>query len=162
MKSKLKFVAIVIVAILVMVGVFVFVNIGGAKISEGKYKIIGVEEYPDAYIQVEGNNIQFYNIDLNAIYQQGQLDNYNNMIEKGFPATYTDEQIKEYSDLNKMFVENSYTIDYETNDDNKSGTFTYIHYCIVDNAAFGFVLEYDSFNKTIQINSPIKNILFEK
>lgn len=162
MKNKIKSIVVAILAVLVMAGVFMFVNIGGAEISKGIYELVGYEEYPDAYIVVEDDTIQFFNIDLNAIYQQGQLDNYNKMIEKGFQSDFTNEQVKEYSDLNAMFVTNPYTIDYEQSNDNKTGTFTYIYYCIRENSAFGFVLEYNSFDKTIQINSPIQNLLFER
>ncbi len=166
MKGKIILIIGVVIAILVVAGILIFVNIGGAEISEGKYKLVGYEKYQDAYILVKDNTIQFFNIDLNDIYQQGQLDNYNKMVEKGFPSDFTDEQVKEYSDLNDMFANNPYTIDYEfykeLYSDDKTVKFEHRYNCFRDNSAFGFLLEYNSLDKTIQIISPIQALLFKR
>ncbi len=162
MKGKIKIISILIVSVLLLATMIFVINIGGAQIAEGKYKIVGYKEYPNAYIEVKGNYIKFYNIDLNAIYQDGQVDNYVNMIEAGYESDLSDEQVKTLSDLNEMYVNNSYMIDYQDVEDNKNGTFSYIYFCLQDDHPFGFVLEYNSFDKTIQINSPIKKLLFER
>lgn len=162
MKTKLKIVVSIVVAIVILIATIMIVSIGGAEIAEGRYEIVGYDVYPDAYIMVEENSIQFYNIDLNAIYQEYQSDNYQKMIEAGIVSNVTEEQLENMSDLNAMFVSNPYIIDYEQQLDNKSGTFTYVYFCLKDGNTFGLVLEYNSFDKTIQINSPVIKLLFER
>ena len=63
-------------------------------------------------------------------------------------------------DLNRKFVSNPYTIEYD--EDQKAGTFTYTHFCMSDQGLFGLVLRYDSLHKTIEIKSPVKDIVFKK
>lgn len=161
MKSKIKIIIGAIIAIALLVVCYGIVKIGGAEITEGKYMICDFDSYPDAYIEVKENMIQFYNIDLNAIYQEYQLSNYKKMVDSGFQSAMSDEQVAKDADLNEMFVNNGYEIDYET-DDSKQGTFTYVYFCMSSDNLFGLVLEYDSLHKTIQINSPVMNLIFEK
>ena len=74
--------------------------------------------------------LYFHNIDLNAIYQEEQMKSYMSMVESGATSSITDEQLKEISDLNSLFVSNPYELDYESiGDESKSGTFTYIYFC---------------------------------
>lgn len=163
MKKFIKIGLGVFLAVALLVVVIVIGKVGGAQIAEGTYKIKECKDYPDAYISVEENKVQFHNIDLNAIYQEEQMKSYMSMVESGATSSITDEQLKEISDLNSLFVSNPYELDYESiGDESKSGTFTYIYFCYNSNSPFGLVLEYNSFDKTIQINSPVLNLIFEK
>lgn len=40
----------------------------------GTYEVVGFERYPDACLVVENDTVQFFNIDLNEIYREGQAD----------------------------------------------------------------------------------------
>lgn len=162
MRSNIKIILIVIVVLMLLIGIIVYANIGGAQMAEGTYKVIGYDKYPDAYIKVEGNGVQFYNIDLNAIYGAYQLEDYNTLVSGGYIECMEADVLANVSDLNKAFVDDSYIINYEEREGSKEGTFTYIHYCFDDSNMFGLVLEYNAFDKTIQINSPVINLLFER
>ena len=106
--------------------------------------------------------LYFYYGPMNAsktVHSQATAYNY---IENGMDLNVSDEELTKLSDLNKMYVENAYEIDYEQSEENKVGTFKYTYFCLSDLNIFGFVLEYDSWNRTIKINSPIREIVFEK
>lgn len=163
MKNKIIFFIGVILAIVLLVSVVLFCRIGGAEITEGKYKITDCKDYPDAYIEVENGTIQFYNIDLNAIYQNDQLEIYNNLINSGYINSLSEEQLLKAKDLNNLLVTNSFDLDYDnTTEDNKAGTFTYTYFCMEQNHIFGILLKYDSFHKTIQVIDPVRTLVFEK
>lgn len=108
--------------------------------------------------------MQFYNIDLNALYRDKQRKEFEGWMERGVGANMTEEQIERVSDLNALFVSNAWEIDYDLVDNNKQGTFTYVHFCIVKDARFGLVLQYDALHKTIQLNDadPEKVFVFKK
>lgn len=163
MKKRIILVGIIgVLLIAVMVFSLKLSQAFSAEIPDGIYKISNEQEYKDAYIEVKNDSIRFYNIDLNAIYREGQLDNIYNYIENGMDLNVSDEELTKLSDLNKMYVENAYEIDYEQSEENKVGTFKYTYFCLSDLNIFGFVLEYDSWNRTIKINSSIREIVFEK
>ena len=152
---------IISVIIVILLAVTLTANyIGGAEFTEGKYKIQDFAEYPDAYIEVKGNTIQFYNIDLNAIYRDYQVAEYRKALTKGFPVKLDEEGIKKASDFNARFVDEPFELDFS---DSKTGTFTYIHYCLDDESEmFRLIIIYDSLHKTIRINNAEQEILFKK
>lgn len=162
MKRIVKKGIVCVCAVILTLAVIMVSNIGGGEIADGIYRIENCAEYPVAYAQVEGNTIQFYNIDLNELYREKQREEFQWWIEQGVGATMTEEQIDAASDLNELFVNNAWEIDYELADENKQGTFTYVYFCIVKDTRFGLVLQYDALNKTIQINDPKKTLLFKK
>lgn len=140
--------AIVILIITIAVG-----NISSGKIADGTYRIRNCSEFPDAYIVVKGNKIQFYNIDLNKLYREEELKDFKGWIEHGIGVEMTQEQIEKASDLNELFVTNPWEIAYDLEGNNKQGTFSYVYFCIVKDTCFGLVLQYDSLHKTIQLNN---------
>lgn len=161
LKRKIKIIIIAVLAVALM-GIAIALQFGsGTKIKEGKYNIVDCDEYPDAYVEVDAEGVQFHNIDLNDIYQKSQMELYNRMKEKG-AVDYEEDYVNEISDLNKHFVDSKWEIDYEKTIIDKTGTFSHVYFCYIDNSAFGFVFEYDSFHHTFQINSPARNLKFKK
>ncbi|MCM1101128.1 MAG: hypothetical protein NC398_07060 [Acetatifactor muris] len=163
MKKLSKTVIGLIVIVILTVTVIVVIGTGGSGLADGTYRVTNCESYPDAYIVVDGkgSNIRFYNIDLNEIYREDDLANYNKMLEKGFPVVIEGEELEKLSDLNEMFVSHAWTLEDELF---KKGTFTYGVYCMGPENIFGLVLEYDSLHKTIQImdEDSSKNYIFKK
>lgn len=163
MKKTLKVGIILVVAVVLLAGVFLISRWGDKKIADGTYRVANSEAYPDACIVVRGNEIQFYNIDLNALYQEYQRKNYEEWEKRGIGAKLTKEQIEAFSDLNEMFVSNAWRIDYKLTVTSKEGTFTNAYFCMVSDTPFGLILQYDSLHRTIQINDPEpQNILVFK
>ena len=163
MKKTLKSGIILVVAVALLAGVFLISRRGDGKIADGTYRVTNSETYPDAYIVVRRNEIQFYNIDLNALYQEYQRKNYEVWKEKGVGAKLTEEQMEQFSDLNEMYVSNAWLIDYDLTVTSKVGTFTNAYFCKVSDTPFGLILQYDSLHRTIQINNPDpQNILVFK
>ena len=107
---KKKWIAFGIVAALliaVLVIVLRFTKKQTKGIADGKYMVVDCPEYPDAYIIVKNNSIQIYNIDVNAIYRNEQVESIKKICEdKESGIVLTGEEIEKLSDLNKMFVEN--------------------------------------------------------
>lgn len=164
-KNVFKIVFIVIAAIAILVVVIGITSVNSGEPDAGIYKITDYKEYPDAYIKVKEHSLQFYNIDLNAIYQEKQIEEYNKLIDKFPDYALSDKEVEEYSDLNAILVEKPYYVDYKLlEEDAKTGTFeyTYFIYAGDNNASFGLVLLYDSFHKTIHINNAIQEITFKK
>lgn len=162
MNKILKYCLVAVVAIALLIITVFVTKVGGPEIADGTYKVKDSENYSDAYIYVNNNSIQFFNIDLNSIYREAQMNNYASMVEHGVKFGLTDEQLNEISDLNNLFVSNSYEIDYDKQDDSKAGTFTYVYFCYVNEYPFGLVLEYNALHKTLQINSPVQQMIFEQ
>lgn len=123
MTKKVALVITGCVILLVLAAVVTY--IGGAKMSNGVYKIEGSKDYPNAKIVVEDGNIQFYDIDLNAIYREKQLEEYNNVIKTQPSLAFSQENFQKFTDLNANFVDNQYKIDYQKEMLGKEGTFTY-------------------------------------
>ena len=160
MKKKwivFSMVAAFLVAVLVIVLRFTKKQTNG--ITDGKYMVVDCPEYPDAYIIVKNNSIRIYNIDVNAIYRNEQVESIKKICEdKESGIVLTGEEIEELSDLNKMFVENSYKVDVEKG--TKEGS--YVYSCLSKGNYFGLHFVYDSYNKTIKINNYQKEIVFKK
>ena len=148
MKSKLKMILIGITMTVLMAAAVIFYRAGGAKITDGTYKIVGNSDYPNAVLQVQDGNIQFEGIDFNSVYGEQQMTIYNNLLENGNTAL-NEEELENYSDLNAAFVSNVYVMDYSDSKNCKIGTFTYSYGCY--RACFGFTLVYDAFNKTVTV-----------
>ena len=159
MKKGIKIGIGIIFAVALLIVVIFITQVGGTEISEGTYKIKDCPEYPDAYLVVEDGKLQFFNIDFNEIYQEAQLKNYKAMEERGVVVPLEKGQLEQVSDLNQMFVSNEYEL---LEEGSKNGTFTYVYWCLNKDYAFGLVFEYDSLHKTVQINNPVKTLVFEK
>lgn len=152
MKRNAKTCIYFFVAIAFLMIIIAFGNITSGRIAEGTYRVRNCSEFPDAYVVVKDNEIQFYNIDLNKLYREDQLKDFKGWIEHGIGVEMTEEQIEKASDLNEMFVTNPWKIDYNLKSNNKQGTFRYVYFCIVDGTRFGLILQYDSLHKTLQLN----------
>jgi hypothetical protein len=162
MKKAIKIALIILAALILMITVFKVTYIGDGRIDDGTYEITGFDQYPDAYIVVAGDTVQFYNIDLNQIYQAGQMAQYKEVVEKNQDLKMTEEEVARYSDLNTLMVQNAYPINYDEQTDSKTGTFTYSYSMYPGQWAFGFGIEYDSFHKTIHIGHHIQELTFQK
>ena len=164
MKKKIFKTVGIIFAILLAVGglgTLIFFNyVGDEKYTEGKYKIQNCEEYPDAYIEVKGDTIQFHNINLNDLCRALEMEDYQWSIERGNREPFSEEDLARVSDFNRAFVDNPWTMKYDK--DSKSGTFKYVDFCMIEDSLFGIVLHYDSFHKTIEVYYSGESIMFKK
>lgn len=160
MKKKTIIACIGVTAAVLLAGVLLISFLCGEKFTEGKYFVENFEDYPDAYIEVMGNKIQFYNIDLNAIYREEQIRTYKKLVDYDPDFAIPEDELEIASDLNDMFVNNPYEIVYSP--DNQIGTFEYLYHCYRPDLAFGLVLKYDSFHKTFLINNYNQKILFKR
>lgn len=165
MKKKVLICVGLVCIVLLILGVILIIGtirgIDYAKIADGTYRVRDCYDYPDAYIVVDGDKLQFHNIDLNAIYQDEQMEIYQEAVESGL-AGMSEERLEKACDLNQMFVTEPYELDYESVDeDNKTGTFTYVYFCLGEQNYFGLVFEYDFFHKTLQVNDPVQTLVFE-
>lgn len=148
-----------LVAVMIVILKFTRKQFNG--IADGKYRVVDCPEYPDAYIQVKDNSIQIYNLDINSIYRLEQIEEISKMRENEEIGIFlSDEEIEELSDLNRMFVENSYEVD--INKGYKNGTYSYVYKCQCKGNYFGLIFIYDSYEKTIKINNYQKKIVFKK
>lgn len=162
MEKIVKIAFVIVAAVVLLISVIKFTYIGDGKITPGVYKVKDFDRYPDACIEVRDDEIQFYNIDLNAIYQDEMLKNYYDLIEKKPEFALSDEDVKKYSDLNTLMVMNPYPVDFEMQDeDDKTGTFTYF-YNFYTKLIFGFGMYYDSLHKTLQIEHYFQELTFKK
>lgn len=161
MRRIIKTTLIAMAAVLLFAVVVRLTYIGDGKITPGTYEIKDFDPYPDAYIEVGEDTIQFHNIDLNAIYQEKQLEQYNKLVENYPDAAMSDEDVKKYSDLNACMAENPYPIDYVMNEDAKTGTFTY-EFNFYTKLPFGFGISYDSLQKTLHIDHYVQALTFKK
>ncbi|MBD5158150.1 MAG: hypothetical protein HDT13_11035 [Butyrivibrio sp.] len=163
MKSKTLIIIGIIILIVTPFAVNFMLKINSDKMANGIYYAVDFEEYPDAYAVVKGETIQFYNIDLNAIYREEQLNRVyqvHNNENLSFQIEVTEEELLEMSDLNNIFVNNPYQ--YDLGNGWKEGTFVFYYPCISDRYWFGLHLLYDSWNKTIKINNSQLQITFKK
>lgn len=163
-KNLIKVFSFIAIAVIILVATIIFSKVEDGKISTGIYKVTGYDEYPEAYIEVKDSSIQFHNIDLNAIYQEEQINMYQNYVERYPEYTLGEKEVEQYSDLNHVMAEQAYEIDYERFEDAKSGSFEYTYFVYPgnNNIHFGLVILYDAFHKTIHINNEIQEITFEK
>ena len=163
MKKKILIIIGIILLIAIPIAVNFLLKVNAKRMANGTYYAVNCEKYPDAYVVVKGETIQFYNIDLNATYRKDQLDSIymkQNNENLSFDTGLTDEELLELSDLNNMFVNNPYEYDFDNGW--KEGTFVYLLRCDGYERLFGLYLLYDSWNKTITINNDQLKITFEK
>ena len=163
MKKKILIAVGIIVLIALPIAVDFLLKIYSNGMANGIYYAVDCEEYPDAYVVVKGETIQFYNIDLNAIYRQEELDDLykaHNNEKLSFKIDVTEEELLEMSDLNNKFVNNPYKYDPEKGW--KDGTFVFLYRCMDDRDWFGLHLLYDSWNRTVTINHYLLKITFKK
>ena len=147
MKKTLKILGISAVLLaLLAVALLVFL-VGGKKIKDGTYHIVGNSQYPNAVIVVKNGEIQFRNIDLNDLYQEKELEVYHKLVANGSVYEFTEQELNDLSNLNGYFADRFYPIDYSKA--NKNGTFKYFYYCL-PGGNFGLVVHYDAFHKTIR------------
>ena len=57
---------------------------------DGKYKITGNDQYPDACIVVKDGTIQFENIDLNCMFRESTMKVYRKRVEIGSVAALSE------------------------------------------------------------------------
>ena len=159
-RKVVKYIAIISIALIILMISFMFRDVTSEKIAEGRYKIENFGLYPDAYITVKEDKIQFHNIDLNAIYQEQQLQDYSRVVEINSQNKLENDKLEEFSNLNKAMVENEYTMPYGEGD--KTGTFSYLYFAYPGRNVFGLVIEYDALHKTIKINNEIQVLMFRR
>lgn len=143
--------------------IFFTLKITGKRFANGTYYAVDCEEYPDAYVVVKGETIQFYNIDLNTTYSQKQLDdiyeahNNENLL---FRIEISEAELLERADLNNIFVNNPY--EYNSEKCYKEGTFIYYYPFMTYSNLMGLDIVYDSWNKIIKIDNYQLKITFKK
>lgn len=162
MKKKVKLIVIIIIAFLLLAVVYRFIYVGDEKIDTGTYEVIEFDKFPKAYAVVDEDAIQFYNIDLNSIYQTEQIKQYEEVCKVNPDLSYSEEEVKAYSDLNNLMVKNAYNLQYDKQSGIKTGTFKYTYFLYPGSSMFGLVIEYDSFHKTLHINNESQEITFKK
>lgn len=151
--------AIIVAAALILVGMtgyYLFRDT--SKPGDGVYKVVDCEEYPDAYIKIESGKAQFFNIDLNARYKKDVVSRYITYLERYKKQKLTKEIKREISDavdVNKMFCDTPFKLDYsEENYNSRDEEERHLYHY-----NFGFIVEryylsymYDSGEKTITLN----------
>lgn len=163
MKKKTLIIIGIILLIAIPFAVNFILKINSSKMRNGTYYAVDCEEYPDAYVVVKGETLQFYNIDLNAIYQEEQLNgvykahNNENLSSR---IDVTEEELLKLSDLNDMFVKNPCA--YDMSKGWKDGTFVHVFRCVRYQGWFGLYFIYDSWKGTIKINNSQQQITFKK
>ncbi|MBD5158139.1 MAG: hypothetical protein HDT13_10980 [Butyrivibrio sp.] len=163
MKKRILIIIIVVLLIVLPIAVNFLFKINSNRMANGTYYAVNCEEYPDAYVVVKGETIQFYNIDLNSIYREDQLNSIyedHNNENLSFRIEVTDEELLEMSDLNNMFVNNPYKYDPEKGW--KDGTFVFYYRCLSEKYWFGLGLLYNSWDRTIKITNYQLQITFKK
>lgn len=118
------------------------------SIKDGIYTIENTDEFPDAYIEFEGDVIWIRNMDLNSIYQERYLNIYESLEERG-DTTYSEEYVAKASDYNYVFGERGYNL--KNISSYKDGTYINVWNCQIGNSFFSLRIVYDSSKKTIQI-----------
>ncbi|MCR5518678.1 MAG: hypothetical protein K6F17_08940 [Lachnospiraceae bacterium] len=154
-KKTIKTILIIILILAALTGgVFLALLLNGTfsqKLASGKYYIQGNDKYKDAYIEVKGDQIQFYNIDLNDALGTVAIKRYEKVIAKKPDKKLSEEEFNSYFDYNKNFVDSPYTIEYIADGTNKLGTYKYYHFMSIGCIYSTFVIHYDSWEKTIDI-----------
>ena len=179
MKRKLKIAGIVLalivtvpIAVLLLLSLFssavrnklkLVVNVPAGRINEGIYKIVDNPDYPDAYIKVSGKNFQVFNFDMNVYWRQQQYDlilriqnNENTLFDTG----YTESQLWEMSDLNKLYVDKPYRYDPQLREKEKMLYYNYP--CLSEGNLFGVYLVYDALRDTLILSRYGIEVQFKK
>lgn len=155
------------IVIIVVLIVFIALTVGAIRlfsdhteVAEGTYEIKNNTKYPKAYLVVKDGKAQFFNIDLNALYKDGIVTYYIEFLKtKNSQFSSEDEkEVRNSIDLNKMFCESEFSLNYEQDKGNFIDEEGIAHY------NFGWVTEvsylsyeYNWKKKTItldQIGSP--------
>lgn len=164
MKRKVLLIGLMVVLlVLIPVGILTFMRLSSGKIADGIYKIKDNPDYPNAYIKVSGDSFQVFNLDMNRYWQEKQLDfilRMQNNENLEFDSGYTEEELRNLSDLNKLYVDKPYHYDSELRD--KQGTYRYDYPCLSAGNLFGIYLEYDAWNHTLTIVRNGIELRFEK
>ncbi len=145
-----KKVIMALLMVFVLIGIIYYFTIDSGKIADGTYKIVNNDDYPSAVLVVEDGTIRFSNIDLNEVFKEA-IEKHVKAITEQNVAELTKEEIEDYSNLNKYFVDNAYCIDYSDGQFSKTGTFNY-QFTLVVGSLLGLGLEYDSWNKSIVVS----------
>ncbi len=149
MKIK-KFIPITIGLLLagaILFLIFRFLVVGSSSPANGTYKIVDNENHSEALLIINGDSLQFKNIDLNSIFRESQVQLYDYLSASGTVVPLSKEELEKKSDLNETFVTNPYTI---TEKPIKIGTFTYRYVLVDEIYLFGLIIEYDAFHKSIE------------
>lgn len=148
MKKKLIFVVLLVIALPIVLLVCFREN---SELKEGIYRVQDTELYPDAYILVKANSIQFCNIDLNAIYKDELVDRYIFFQESEYGTLSEEEkiEIEKSIDLNKILCEQPYELNYETQIKEGWNEFSNMFCKINSINSFGYL--YNANTKTISV-----------
>ncbi|MCR5742850.1 MAG: hypothetical protein K6F92_03855 [Lachnospiraceae bacterium] len=163
MKKKVIIAVVAVLMLAVLGGAIYYFASSGNKIANGTYRVVGCEEYPNATITVKNGSVQFTDIDLNAYFQeklQKIYESYKNSEEN----SCTEDELTDFLDLNKHFVQNVYDMNKNKCDYRKAGTFEY-RYFWYTGELIGVGLVYNSNDKTINaccLGAGLEGILFEK
>lgn len=153
-KKKVAIVFFVTVVVFGIVGYFVWKD--DPEVKSGIYKVENFQKYPEAYIEVQDGEAQFVNIDLNELYKAEMVEHYIQYLTNANDGTVTEKERKEIEesiDLNKMFCEKSFVLDYSKinmQDDQNRHLYYY---------TFGFVTKVD--NMAYAYNAKEKSIILD-
>ena len=160
MRKKLKWIILAVVILLIPVVILLVTKLGKNSFKKGRYNITECPEYPDAYAVVSTKGIRFYNIDLNALFQEHQFKSLSRFQEMGLISGYSDEDLKSLSDLNKMFVENEF--DFEKAVGKKVSSHEYYYSCLDFLDAIGLVFVYHDNDLSFTIGTTHRFIYVEQ
>ncbi len=160
MKKKAIIVCVGLAAAALLVFAVLISHVVGKEITPGRYCIENNQNYPDAYIEVKDNKIQLYNIDLNALFRDNEMEQFRRLVEINPDYAMPEDELEIISDLNAMFTASPF--DSSNAVAIKTGTFEYTYYCNRKSLPFGLVLQYDSFHKTLIILNDPEPILFKR
>lgn len=130
-----------------------------SKLADGIYTVKENNLYPNAYIEIKDNHIQFFNIDLNALYKQNMVKCYI-FVQENENGSLSSEEKKEIDksiDINKFLCEQPYMLNYDTLI--KEDTHLYSNmFCKINHInSFGYL--YDSKTKTLTFGVDTSNEL---
>lgn len=158
MKKKIITICVIVVLVLIPVALILWYNLFSGNIRNGKFYVTNCEEYPDAYIEVKDEKIFIYNMDLNALYQEKQIENLRSF-NKIYELNFTEEEIMELTDLNYFFSVEGY--DASEINPIKLGTFEYWYGCLVQDTTTGLHIKYNSWKNTMVICNQGYNFTFK-
>lgn len=164
MKKSIKY--IILVSVLTVVGIISYLFLLNSNgLAEGKYYIKNNMEFPDAYVLVNDNTIQFFNIDFNSMFREQQLSSI--LIaqeERGVLNTgLSRQELENLSDINHLVVDQAY--DFSALNPMKQGTNEYSYFLACEGNLFGLWINYNTWDKIIKIpgKTPTdQEIVFEK
>lgn len=150
------------IAVISLLVVFFLTRTSREGLSIGKYDIAGNDKYPNAYIEVTDNTIQFFNIDLNEYYQAEQMRVYRMVLDNdpGWYGTVSDDELRSMADLNAVFIEKPY--DYSQIDAKKIGTNLMAYLMLYHDNFLGLAIHYNTKTKHIDVMRDGVILSFEK